>query len=44
MAYSSDIELAVQAGEISAFQEVIERITKDFTQDGFFIIQTAYPF
>ncbi|MFB9761847.1 response regulator transcription factor [Ectobacillus funiculus] len=35
MAYSSDIELAVQAGEISAFQEVIERITKDFTQDGF---------
>lgn len=35
MTYSSHIELAVQAGEISAFQEVIEQIAKDFTEDGF---------
>lgn len=35
MAHASGIELAVQAGEISAFEEVIEEVTKDFIQNQF---------
>ena len=33
MGYSSAIELAVQAGEIGAFEEVINQISNDFTEN-----------
>ncbi|MFK9091003.1 response regulator [Bacillus salipaludis] len=33
MAYSSNIELAVQAGEIGAFEELIEQIAFDYTEN-----------
>ena len=35
MTYSAGIELAVQAGEIGAFDEVIHQITADFTENHF---------
>lgn len=33
IAYSSDIELAVQTGEIGAFEELMDRIEKDITKN-----------
>lgn len=33
MAYSTSIELAVQAGELEAFEELIEQIANDFTEN-----------
>jgi two-component system response regulator YesN len=35
MAYSSSIELAVQAGKIEAFDDVIQQIAGDFTENGY---------
>lgn len=35
MDYSANIELAVQAGEIGAFEEVIHQISMDFTENHF---------
>lgn len=33
MAYSSSIELAVQAGELGAFEDLIQQISNDFTEN-----------
>lgn len=35
MAYSNVIKLAVQAGEIGAFDELIEQIAQDYTEEGY---------
>lgn len=35
MAYSNDIELAVQGGEIGSFEEIIVRMTKEFKESRF---------
>ena len=39
IAYSSDIELAVQTGEIGAFEELIDRIEKDITENGYLSVR-----
>lgn len=44
LTYSSAIELAVQAGEIGAFDEVIEQITKDFTESCFLSLKQLLHF
>ncbi|MEH7254014.1 response regulator [Neobacillus niacini] len=44
MAYSSSIELAIQAGEIEAFGDVIQQIIGDFTKDGYLSFQQLLHF
>lgn len=44
MAYSSSIELAVQAGETEAFEEVIEQITNDFTENHYLSLKQLLNF
>jgi len=44
MAYSSVIKLAVQAGEIGAFDELIEQITKDYVQANYLSIRQVEHF
>ncbi|MEW9667281.1 response regulator [Ammoniphilus sp. 3BR4] len=39
MAYSSAIELAMQAGERGAFEELIQQIAKDFTENHYFSLK-----
>ncbi|MGG1676128.1 response regulator [Neobacillus sp. NRS-1170] len=44
MAYSSNIELAVQAGEIEAFDDVINQIVNDFTENGYLSLNQLLHF
>ncbi|MEH7274277.1 helix-turn-helix domain-containing protein, partial [Neobacillus vireti] len=44
IAYSSSIELAVQAGEIEAFGDVIQQIIGDFTKDGYLSLHQLLHF
>ncbi|EKN69748.1 two-component response regulator [Neobacillus bataviensis LMG 21833] len=44
MSYSSDIELAVQANEIGAFEELIEQITGDYTENHYLSLKQLLHF
>ncbi|WML38300.1 response regulator [Neobacillus sp. OS1-2] len=44
MAYSATIELAVQAGEIGAFEELLEQITKDYTENDYLSLKQLLHF
>ncbi|MEH7335005.1 response regulator [Neobacillus drentensis] len=44
MAYSSNIELAVQAGEIEAFDDVINQIVNDYTENGYLSLNQLLHF
>lgn len=44
MSYSSILELAVQAGEIGAFEEVINQISTDFTENNYLSLSQLLHF
>ncbi|MGG3468613.1 response regulator [Neobacillus pocheonensis] len=44
MAYSSSIELAVQAGKIEAFEDVINQIVNDYTENGYLSLNQLLHF
>ncbi|MCM3655249.1 response regulator [Metabacillus litoralis] len=44
MGYASEIELAVQAGEIGAFEEMIERVTKELKESRFLSLKLLLNF
>ncbi|WP_223589376.1 response regulator transcription factor [Neobacillus bataviensis] len=44
MAYSSSVDLAVQAGEIEAFHEVIRQIESDYTENGYLSLSQLLQF